>query len=713
MIKYQKNIDKIVTLTLDMKGQAHNIINHQISQVFLPILEKLEHEVQQEQVKGIIITSAKKTFLQGGNLDYLFHAQKSEADIIYQKIELLKSVYRRLEQLRVPVVAAINGTATGTGYELTLACHYRIALKSPKLLLGMPEVKLGFIPGGGGISRLSWLLGIEKAMPLLIDGRLVSENEALELGMIDEIVEDQQALMDRARAWIIANPNAQQPWDQQKHKKGDLQIHHPRNAQWIADTNAQLLKRFKGNIPAITVIFDIIVNSVSLDFDTATTIESRYFTQLITSPEAKNMTKTFWYDLNTIKKGVARPRGFGRFRPRRIGVIGAGQMGCGITAMATLAGMEVVLKDVSKPIADRGKMKVERILSEQLQQKHITQPELTAALNCVHTTNLVSDFEECDLVLEAVFENIGIKSKVIREASVHIDEYAMFASNTSSLSISRLARESSEPANFIGIKFFRPVQQTRLVEIIRGVKTSDETVAKAIDFVRKIRKVPIVIQDRRGFFTTRVMEAYGLEGIALLKDGCLPNVIEQTAINAGMQQPPLMMMDAMSISNTLMFEERKMKIFSPYWYTDEVEVMRKMVHELNRPGVMSQRGFYDYDGDAPRLWSGLVESFHVQQGKVITCVFSNQDIMERLLFVQSLEALRCLESRVLDTVEEINLASVYAWGFARHKGGVLQYINDYGVQAFADRAKVLAASYGQRFAPTQILLDKAAAGEEF
>ncbi|MGB0985056.1 MAG: 3-hydroxyacyl-CoA dehydrogenase NAD-binding domain-containing protein, partial [Saprospiraceae bacterium] len=708
MIKYQKGIDKIVILTLDMEGQNRNIINHKITPIFIPVLKQLQSEIEKKQLKGVIITSGKKEFLQGGDLSYLHEARREDADFILKKTEELKSIFRQIECLGVPVVAAINGTATGIGYELTLACHHRVALNKTGVLLGLPEVKLGLIQGGGGISRLTWLMGVERALSILIEGQLVRPKEALELGLIDKLVDSESELIETARRWIKTNPFAKQPWDAAEERLSN-RINNDATPQWIMETTAQMMKRFKRNLPAVTAILDIMVNSLSLNFDTTNRLESRYFTKMVMHPSAKNMTKAFWFDINAIKKGIARPKGFGRFRPRQIGVIGSGQMGSAIAAMAALEGMDVVLKDVSQPIADRGKIRAKRVLEKRFENKKIAKEEIIEALSKIATTTKVSDFEACDLVIEAVFENVSVKTKVIKEAANYMDEYAMFASNTSSLSISRLAKASSQPENFIGLKFFRPVEETRIVEVICGIQTSDETKAKAIDFVRKIKKLPIVIQDRRGFFTTRVMEAYGLEGIALLKDGCPPVVIEQTAINAGMKLGPLAMMDEISIANTLMFEERKMKIFQPYWYPKELEVMRQMVQDFGRAGKMSRAGFYDYDENGKKqLWGDLEAHF---KNDVIT--LTQAGILERLMFAQVLEALRCLDSGVVDNVEEVNIASIHGWGFSVHKGGALQFINDYGVKKFLARTKELSDEYGHRFSPPSMLIEKAEKGELF
>lgn len=702
MIKYKKNIDNIVILTFDKAGQNTNIINHEISKVLLPVLKKLEEELQKGQLKGVIITSAKKHFLEGGDLDYLYTAKPADAEMIYQKAQDLKSLYRRLERLGVPIVAAINGKASSTGFELTLACHHRIALNRPYTLIGFPETQLGFIPGGGGIGRLIWMIGMKKAFPLVAKGQLLNAMEAFKEGLVDELVENRGDLITQAVKWIETHQNIKQPWDKKKGAYSAYNVKTHATAEWIAQTSAEMVKRYKRNYPAVTAILDIMVSGISFDFDTVSKVESRHFTQLVLSPTAKNMTRTFWYDINAIKKGKTRPKGFGRFRPRQIGVIGSGAMGSAIAAVSAMVGIEVVLKDVSTAIADRGKLKAQRIIAAEVEKNKLTKAEGDKILNLITTTNSVKAFENCDLVIEAVFENVGIKSKVIKDAVNYMDEYAMFATNTSSLSISRLAKESTLPENFIGLKFFHPAEKTKLVEVIKGVNTSDETVAKAIDFVRKLRKTPIVISDRRGFFTTRIMETYAIEGIALLKDGCFPAIIEQTAIKAGMQQGPLAMMDEISIANTLKFEELKRKyIGKEYWHNDELALLDKMVNEHKRPGKKSKKGFYEYINGEKELWEELPQHFQPNPQ-----TFSEAEITERLMFVQALEAMRCLESGVIDSVEEVNIGSVYGWGFAAHKGGVLQYVNDYGLPQFLERTNELCKKYGKRFKPPQILIDK-------
>lgn len=691
MIKLQKDTKHIVTLTFDQRGKKTNIINHKIDDVLLPVIEYLEQEKSQGRLRGVIITSAKKGFLQGGELDYLY--KEKNAKVIFEMTERLKSLYRRLELLNVPIVAAINGSALGTGYEFALVCHHRIALDDFRIKIGLPEVNLGFIPSSGGVVRLTWMLGLE-AFEILTQGKLFSPQKALERGLIDAIQPDEGALMEAAKEWIEHHPKPLQIWDAKNGEHPFSNIKSPKVARWIKHTTAYLAKTTKYNYPAQQAIFNIMTDGMSLNFDTASRISSRQFAHLMVSQTTKNMTKAFWYDLMKIKKGISRPRGFGKFRPRKVGIIGAGIMGCGIAYTCAAAGMQVILKDVSKPIADRGKKRIDIIVKQELNQYRLTKEVAGSILGSITTTNSAKDFDDCDLVIEAVFENEAIKAKVIKEAEQYLDEYAFIGTTTSSLSISRLSKSAISSENFIGLRFFSPAQQMPLVEIIKGNKTSEETLGRAFDFVRAIGKVPIVVNDRRGFYTVRVTEMYAIEGISLLLEGVPPAVVERVGINMGMSQGPLEMLDELSLAQLLKFEESKLKVIgAAYYHKKELEVLRHFVNDLNRKGKTSKAGFYEYDDDGnKKLWEGLQEEFNFNHD------YDLKEIEERLFFIQSLEALRCIEKEVLDTEEEANIGSIFGWGFPSYKGGVLQYIEDYGKEKFIKRAAEYEKRLGKKYA---------------
>lgn len=707
MIKYRKDTDDIVTLTLDMKASVFNVLNHKISAAFEPVIEQLQKEIQVNQLSGVIITSDKKNFLIGGNLEYIY--QVDNAAEVFDFTENIKGIFRKIEQLGVPVVAAINGNALGSGFELALACHHRIAVKNPRTRLGFPEIRLGLMPSGGGVTRLVWLNGLEKTYPILTEGRLYRPIEALKHEIIDEVANDEKELLQKAKKWIFENLDYKRPWDQSKYNLPGGNIETPHIAQWVAETNARLMKKTKGNFPAFQAILGTMVEAVSVDFDTANRIESRFFTELIMSQTARNMIKTFWFDLNKIKANHSRPKGFGKFRPKRIGVIGAGRMGSAIATVCATHGLNVIIKDVSTVIAERGRKYCDSLLEKRVAEGSLTAAEKMVIFNRILITDKFKDFQDCDVVIEAVFENINLKQRVIRETEAYLDEFTLFATNTSNISISRLAKASDNPEDFIGIHFYAPAETEMLVNIIVGEKTSDETIARAYDFVRGVGKIPIIIRDRRGFYTPRVSSMYAMEGLALLNEGVSPVVIERLGIKAGMAQGPLAMLDEMSLATTLVFERRKQEYFTNiYYHEKEIKVLAKMVDELNREGSISRAGFYDYSGDTPRLWEGLKTHFEINETYP-----DEKEVIDRFMFVQAIEAVRTLEQGTIRSVEEANIGSVWGWNFPLFKGGVLQYINDYGLNNFIEKAAILKAQYGIRFSLPNLIRDKAEKGETF
>jgi 3-hydroxyacyl-CoA dehydrogenase/enoyl-CoA hydratase/3-hydroxybutyryl-CoA epimerase len=707
MIKYRKDTDDIVTLTLDMKGSAFNVLNHKISKAFEPVIAQLQKEIRNNQLSGLIITSDKKNFLIAGDLEYIY--QISNTKEVFEFTQNIKGIFRKIEQLGVPVVAAINGNALGSGFELALACHHRIAVKNPRTRLGFPEIRLGLMPSSGGVTRLVWLNGLKKTYPILTEGKLYRPSAALKYEIIDEVAADEKEMIQKSKNWIFDNLDYKRPWDQAKYKIPGGDIETPEITSWIAETNARLMKKTKGNFPAFQAILGTMVEAASVDFDTANRIESRFFTQLIMSETAHNMVKAFWFDLNQIKNNHSRPKGFGKFRPKQIGIIGAGRMGSAIATVCATSGLKVILKDVSTVIAERGRKYCDSLLAKSVEDGSLTTEEKMDIFNRIHITDKFKDFEDCDVVIEAVFENINLKQRVIKETETHLDEFTLFCTNTSNISISRLAKVSDNPQDFIGIHFYAPAESRLLVNIIVGKKTSDETVARAYDFVRSIGKVPIIIRDRRGFYTPRVSSMYAMEGLALLNEGVAPVVIERLGLKAGMGSGPLAMLDNMSLSTTLIFERRKQEHFTNiYYHKKEIEVLEKMVRELGREGAISKAGFYDYSDKTPRLWKGLKEHFEINE------TYPNEkEVIERYMFVQAIEAVRTLEQGTIRSVAEANIGSIWGWNFPPFKGGVLQYINDYGLNNFIAQAKILEGKYGVRFSLPELIQDKAEKGETF
>jgi 3-hydroxyacyl-CoA dehydrogenase/enoyl-CoA hydratase/3-hydroxybutyryl-CoA epimerase len=698
MIKYTKDIDNIVTLTLNMAGRSENVINHEIGDAFLPVVEHLKQEKRKGALRGVIFTSAKKSFLAGGDLEYLQRSTSSAE--IFAFNEKLKRFLRDLESPGVPVVAAINGTALGAGFEFALACHHRIVIDDPKVQLGLPEVTLGMMPGSGGAIRLMWLLGIEKAFPILTSGRRYSPQEALRAGIIDDLAADRADMMEKARAWLLETEEGRRPWDREDcaipgGTARDLQV--ARRIRYLA---ADLASRLHHNYPAPATILQVLTEGSKVDFDTACRIESRAYTSLLQSQACKNMTKAFWFDYQSIQQGKNRPKGYGKFRPKKVGVIGAGMMGSGIACACLLNGLQVVLKDVSKAIAERGLVYVRDKLARLVAEGQMPEAEKKKLLGNIQTTEDPQDFEDCDLVIEAVFENAMVKQKVTREAESFIDEYSLFASNTVSIPITELAKASLRPANYVGLHFFAPADEAPLVEIVRGAQTSDETVARAFDFVRKIDKVPIVVKDDWGFYVARVRNTYILEGITMLEEGYPPALIENLGKQAGMPQGALSMADDLGLDLVLRYEQQAAKHYGPkYIQHPAVSVMNTMLEELQRTGKAKKAGFYAYEEDGGRqLWPGLSEYFPPARRD-----YDRMEIIERLLFAQVIEAIWCMQEKVLHSVAAANLGSIYGWGFPAFKGGVIQYVSDYGKDAFLEKCGVYEKRFGQRFKAPSLL----------
>lgn len=692
MIYYQKDIDHVVTLTLDMAGRSANVINHELSQAFLPVIEHLQAEKQKGALRGVILTSSKKTFATGGDLEYLSKTDDPKA--IFELAEELKATFRALERPGVPVVAALNGSALGAGFELALACHHRIAVDQSAARFGFPESGLGLIPVGGGITRLMWLLGIEKAQPILADGKRYNPREALQIGLLDELAGSRREMLEQAKAWILATQEGRRPWDQSGAAIPGGTARQPAVATFLRNETARLFASGKQRLPAMRAILNILYEGAKVDFDTACRLESRHFTALLRSQETKNMIKAFWSDLNYIKEGGNRPKGYGKFRPRKVGIIGAGRMGSGIAYVCLDHGMEVVLKDVSKPIAERGRDYVSNRLEEEQGQGRKTKAACQAMLSRIQTTEASADFEDCDLVIEAVFENRMVKQKVMREAEAFIDEYSLFASNTVSIPITRLAEGSIRPGNYIGLHFFSPAEEVPLVEIVRGAPTSDETVARAFDFVRAIQKIPIVVKDDWGFYAARVQNTFILEGITMLSEGYPPALIENLGLQAGMPIGALSLADKLGLNMVLRYENQAAEHYgTKYIQHPAVGVLKAMLEEHQRPGQQKRAGFYAYQAEqAAGLWEGLSEAFPTGKKRP-----NPTELMERFLFAQVLEAVWCMQEKVIQSVPAANLGSIYGWGFPAFKGGVIQYINDYGADAFVRRCGVFKKKHGQRF----------------
>ncbi len=706
MFHYTKDNDNIVTVTMDMQGRSANVINEEFGKRWLEMIERLEKE--KAEIAGVVLTSAKSTFFAGADIDNLY--KQTNAQEIFDMCEGLKKQLRRLETLGKPVVAALNGAALGGGLEIALACHYRIALNNPKAQFGLPEVGLGLLPGGGGIVRLTRMIGLQPALPLLTEGKRLKVKDALSNGLINEIAETPEDMIAKAKAWIKANPKAINPWDDKGFKFPGGDAKNPKVASMIPIVPAMTKKKTHGNYPAVEAIINTAVEGSVVDFETACRIESRYFTSLAVGQVSKNMITAFWYNLNATNAGGSRPKGFDKYTTKKVGVLGAGMMGAGIAYVSALSGMEVVLKDVSVEAAEKGKSYSEGLLKKNVSKGKMTQEKAEDILSRIKATDK-PEFEGCDLIIEAVFEDRALKAKVTQEAEAAMLPEGTFASNTSTLPITGLAEASARPKQFIGLHFFSPVDKMPLVEIICGKETDDATLAKAFDYVLQIKKTPIVVNDSRGFYTSRVFSTYVMEGIAMLGEGQHPKSIENAGLKAGMPVGPLALTDEVSMKLMDHIRKQTEKDLAAEGKTAPhhpgFAVCEKLL-AVNRPGKAAGAGFYEYpQGGTKYLWPELTNMFPQQTP------LEQQEMIDRMLIVQALDTVRCLEEGVLRSVADANIGSIFGWGFSPFNGGTLQYINGAGLKNVIEKAKALEAKYGERFSVPKLLQDKADKGELF
>src|SRR3954470_21182604 len=708
-IRWEQDSDGIVTLILDDPNQSANTMNADYGESIRATVDRLEAE--KDSITGVVITSAKKTFFAGGDLNDLKKVTPETADEFGGFVREGKAVLRRLETLGKPVVAGINGAALGGGFEIALACHHRVVVDDSKAVVGFPEVQLGLLPGAGGVVRTVRMLGIVDAlMQLLLQGQRLKPEKASELGVVDEVVGTRDELVPAAKAWIKANPEGgSQPWDREGYKMPGGTPSNPKLAMNLPAFPANLRKQLKGaNYPAPHHIMAAAVEGAQVDFDNALEIEGRYFVDLAKSQVAKNMIQAFFFDMQAVNNRP-RPEGIAPWQATKVVVLGAGMMGAGIAYQCAKSGLEVVLKDVSLEAAQKGKAYSEKLVAKGKGDQ--------ALLDRITPTDNPEDAAGADLVIEAVFEDPKVKAEVFAEIEPHLADGALLGSNTSTLPITGLAEGVSRPADFIGLHFFSPVDKMPLLEIIKGEQTSDETLYRALDVAKQIGKVPIVVNDSRGFFTSRVIGTFINEGIAMLTEGLPPTTIEQASSQAGYPAPVLQLSDELNLK--LM---RKIRVAakeasegtSSGWDAHPSEVViDRMLDEFDRPGKLEGRGFYEYEeGKRPRLWPGLRDAFPPVADPSSIAL---RDLEERMLFIETLETVKCVDEGVIETVADANIGSIFGIGFPGWSGGVLQYINGYegGVAGFVARSRELAEQYGERFEPPASLVEKAEAGEQY
>ena len=708
-IRYSVDADGIATLLIDVADRPMNVLTPGFRRDLAELVEKVATD---PAVKGAVLGSAKSSFMAGADIKDMSGAFErgltaSEAARFSGQ---LNTLLRRLETCGKPFAAAVNGVALGGGFEVALACHYRVIADDPKAGVGFPEVKIGLLPGAGGTQRTPRMIGIPEALRLISEGRQLGPQDALKKGLVNEVAPAGE-ILERARQWVLKGGKGVQPWDVKGFKvPGGAGMLSPAAAQTFMVGTALAAKMTNRNYPAPAAILSAVYEGTQLPMDAALAIESKYFGQLLSGPVARNLMRTMFINKGQADKLVRRPAGPPKSQVRRLGILGAGMMGAGIAHVSALAGIDVVLLDSTQELADKGKDYSRQLLAKDVGRGKKTQEAADAVLARIKATTSYEDLAGCDLVIEAVFEKREIKADVTAKAEAVIPKNAVFASNTSTLPITGLAQASKRPAQFIGIHFFSPVEKMPLVEIIVGKKTSDDTLARALDYVAQLRKTPIVVNDSRGFYTSRCFGTFVNEGIAMLAEGVSPALIENGAKLAGMPVGPLAVSDEVSIDlSWKVMRQTEADLGRRYQKPVSYDVVQKFVEELKRPGRRFGAGFYEYPKDGKKhLWPGLAEVFPPAAVQPTL-----EEVKERFLCIQALETARCMEECVLTTAAEADLGSILGWGFPAWTGGTLSYVDMLGVREFVARCERLAKRHGKRFKPSKWLKERAERNEPF
>ena len=709
---YEKDSNNIVTVTMDMDGPVNSM-----SDAFLPLLEETLGKLEADaDLAGVVLASGKSTFFAGGDLNMLCAVTEETVEAFFEGMCATKAAMRRLEMLHAPVCAAINGAALGGGLELALSCHHRIAWNNRSVQLGFPEVTLGLLPGGGGNVKAVYLMGLMAANEYIVEGKRVAPEKALASGLIDAVIEDKDELLSAAKQWLLANKDDEaartQPWDTKGYKIPGGNIRNPQVAQMVTMGAPMIRKNTRGLLPAPEKIFDVAVQALTVDFETAMRIESRGLAELALTPQAKNMINTFFFQMNKVNGGASRPKDVPPQKTEKVGILGAGMMGQGIAYSSAMVGIEVVLKDISLDAAVKGKAYTQALLQKRVDKGRMTSEKMAQVLSLIHPTASDEDLDGCDLIIEAVFENMTLKHQMTRDLEPRLADGGVWGSNTSTLPITQLAQASQDAENFIGIHFFSPVDKMPLVEIIMGEQTGDMALAKAFDFTKQIKKTPIVVNDSLGFFTSRTFGTYLDEGVRLLVEGMKPLRIDNLGKAVGMPVGPLTVYDEVSLELSRKASQTWKEMGLSVGDDDRsitAGVVETMVGDYGRGGRYHGGGFYEYGADGSKeVWSGLAELYGAT-----TSPLSDADAKDRLLFRQVIEALKCLETGVLRTVADGNIGSIMGIGAPAWTGGLLQFVNTYGLQNFIERCASLSAAYGERFQAPAIVAEKLANGETF
>jgi len=708
-IQYTVDNDGIAILMIDLPGKSMNVL---CDAMIADLSECIEKVVADDAVKGAVVASAKAAFVAGADLTELVTAYDRGVTPLqgYEWSKGLSNVFRRMETCGKPFAVAINGLALGGGLELCLACHYRVMTDDPKAQLGLPEVSIGLLPGAGGTQRLPRLVGVEQSLPVILQGKKLDPHKALELGVVHEVAPAAE-LIERARDWLLGSPDPVAPWDVKGFKvPGGAGAMTPKNAQTYMVGTSLLAATTQHNYPALIGAMSSVYEGCITPFDTGLDIESQYFGLQVSGVVARNMMRSLFVNKGAADKLARRPAGVEKSKVTKVGILGAGMMGAGIAYVSAKAGIEVVLLDTDIEAAERGKSYSKGLLDKAIQRGYSTQEKADALLGLIQTTTDYADLEGCELVVEAVYENREIKADVTAKAEAVIPGNAIFASNTSTLPITGLAKASKRPASFIGLHFFSPVDKMPLVELIKGEKSSDEAIARGLDYIQQIRKTPIVVNDSPGFYTSRCFSTSTNEGMTMLAEGVSPALIENAAKMAGLPVGPLAVMDevTLDLGYKITMQNARDK-GDEYVFDSGFPVIKKFVEQLDRKGKRFGAGFYDYPKDGKKhLWSGLAELYPPQKEQPPV-----QEVIDRLLYRQALETARCFEEGVLDHPADADIGSIFGWGFPPWTGGTLSFIDTVGIRHFVTECDRMEKAYGPRFAVSNWLRERAARGEAF
>jgi 3-hydroxyacyl-CoA dehydrogenase/enoyl-CoA hydratase/3-hydroxybutyryl-CoA epimerase len=712
--------DGIALVTWDMPGRSMNVLDTRTIEELGKIVEQVTADAA---VKGVVVTSGKDTFSGGADLTLLetlsrtftemvkSQGEEAAAAKLFEESRKLSQIYRQIEKGGKPWVAAINGTALGGAFELCLACHQRIAADNDKTRVGLPEVKIGLFPGAGGTQRVARMIAPADALQMLLKGDQLRLSRAKGIKLIDAVVPPGD-LIKASKDWIKAGGKGIAPWDVQGFRLPGGQVYSKAGMMVFPPANAIYRRETYDNYPAARAILQCVYEGLQLDMDTALRVESRWFAKILRSPEAAAMIRSLFVSMGELNKGARRPADVPPVKIGKLGIIGAGFMGAGIASVSAQAGIDVVLIDRDQEAAEKGKATVQKSMTDQVNRGRATAAQRDETLARITPTADYGALAECDLVIEAVFEDRKVKAETIAKAQAVLKPGAIFASNTSTLPITSLAAEFKEPPRFVGIHFFSPVERMMLVEIIKGKKTGDKALAAALDYVRAIRKTPIVVNDSRGFYANRCVLNYIQEGHLMLVEGVPPAMIENVARMAGMPVGPLSLNDEVAIDLAWKIVKATEADLGPQAINPaQKKLLEEMVEKRGRFGRKNGKGFYDYPQNGPkRLWPGLVD---LQLFKLDPDTIDVEELKHRLLVVQALEAARTFEEGVVTDVREADVGSILGFGFAPYSGGTLSYIDMMGTKNFVDLCKRLAKKHGPRFKPSKLLRDMAKNGDTF